>query len=197
MEYNTVMAVRRKRIARLSGEESFICDNENYTLTFEFDDEWAEHTTKTVLFILPGGECVPVLTDGDTCAVPRITRPGILYIGVKAGSVLKTTAPFGITVQRSAQTICGNEAAQIPPDLAQQIMERVDALDERVTFLEQNGGGGSDNGTSFRPGNALELKNGELNVLTTKEMQSDNTLPITSAGVYTVVGNINALLGTI
>lgn len=197
MEYNTVMAVRRKRIARLSGEESFICDNENYTLTFDFDDEWTEHNTKTALFILPGGECVPVLTDGDTCAVPVITRPGILYVGVKAGSVLKTTAPIGITVQRSAQTICGHEAAQIPPDLAQQIMERVDALDERVTFLEQNGGGGSGGGMIFRPGNALELKEGELNVITTDKMEEGNGLPITSKGVYQVVGNINALLSTI
>jgi hypothetical protein len=197
MEYNTVMAVRRKRIERMSGEESLICDTENYTMTFEFDDEWAGHATKTVLFILPDGECVPVLTDGDTCAVPRITRPGILYVGVKVGSVLKTTTPFGITVQRSAQTMCGHEVAQIPPDLAQQIMERVDALDERVTFLEQNGGGGSGGGMIFRPGNALELEKGELNVITTDKMEEENGLPITSRGVYQVVGNINALLGTI
>ena len=197
MEYNTVMAVMRKRLVRLSGEESFICDNENYTLTFEFDDEWMEHVTKTVLFILPGGECVPVLTKEDTCTVPAITKPGILYVGVKAGSMLKTTAPIGIPVNRSAQTLCGPEAAQIPPDVAQQIMERVDALDERVTFLEQNGGGGSGGGMIFRPGNALELEKGELNVITTDKIEEENGLPITSRGVYQVVGNINALLSTI
>lgn len=38
---------------------------------------------------------------------------------------------------------------------------------------------------------------GVLSVLTADEVQHDNTLPITSAAVYTEVGNINALLATI
>lgn len=64
----------------------------------------------------------------------------------------------------------------------------------------ESGGGGSEGtggGTSFSPGNALELKNGILNVLTTDEAEEDNTLPITSAGVNSIVGNIGALLDTI
>jgi hypothetical protein len=126
MEYNTIIAVRRKRPEVLSGEDAFICDNENYTLTFQFDDEWTEHATKTVLFVMPGGKCVAVLMEGDSCRVPRVTRPGTLYIGVKAGSVLKTTAPIEIPVNRSAQTLCGGYSATIPPDLAQQIIERMD-----------------------------------------------------------------------
>ena len=126
MEYNTIIAVRRKRPEVLSGEDAFICDNENYTLTFQFDDEWTEHATKTVLFVMPGGKCVAVLMEGDSCRVPRVTRPGTLYIGVKAGSVLKTTEPIGIPVNRSAQTLCGGYSATIPPDLAQQIIERMD-----------------------------------------------------------------------
>lgn len=55
-------------------------------------------------------------------------------------------------------------------------------------------GGG---GTSFMPGNALELKNGVLNVLTASEPDPDNTLPITAAGVSVTVGNIESLLATI
>ena len=43
----------------------------------------------------------------------------------------------------------------------------------------------------------LTLKDGVLSVNTTNEMERDNTLPITSAGVYTTVGNIEALLKTI
>lgn len=43
----------------------------------------------------------------------------------------------------------------------------------------------------------LKLENGVLSVNTTDQMEQDNTLPITSAGVFAVVGNIEALLKTI
>ena len=43
----------------------------------------------------------------------------------------------------------------------------------------------------------LKLENGILSVNTTNDMEQDNTLPITSAGVYTAVGNIEVLLKTI
>ncbi len=38
---------------------------------------------------------------------------------------------------------------------------------------------------------------GVLSVVTADEVEHDNTKPITSAAVYTEVGNINALLATI
>ena len=43
----------------------------------------------------------------------------------------------------------------------------------------------------------LTLENGVLSVNTTNDMEQDNTLPITSAGVYNTVGNIEVLLKTI
>lgn len=43
----------------------------------------------------------------------------------------------------------------------------------------------------------LILKDGILSVNTTNQMEQDNTLPITSAGVYATVGNIEVLLKTI
>lgn len=49
----------------------------------------------------------------------------------------------------------------------------------------------------FRTDDTLSLKDGVLSVNTTNEMEKDNTLPITSAGVYATVGNIEALLKTI
>lgn len=51
--------------------------------------------------------------------------------------------------------------------------------------------------TGFETDKTLILKNGVLSVNTTNEMEHDNTLPITSAGVYATVGNIEALLRTI
>lgn len=49
----------------------------------------------------------------------------------------------------------------------------------------------------FRTDETLTLKNGILSVNTTNDMEQDNTLPITSAGVFATVGNIEALLKTI
>lgn len=70
---------------------------------------------------------------------------------------------------------------------------------------EGNGGGSSElpvatNATlgGIKVGRNLEItEDGTLSVGTTNKMEQDNTLPITSAGVYAVVGNIEALLKTI
>lgn len=52
-------------------------------------------------------------------------------------------------------------------------------------------------GVAFEVDDSLSLKDGILSVNTTNAMEQDNTLPITSAGVYATVGNIEALLKTI
>jgi len=59
------------------------------------------------------------------------------------------------------------------------------------------GGGGSGGGTYFKPDETLTLENGVLSVNTAKVVEKDNTLPVTSAAVFTEVGNINALLESI
>ena len=45
--------------------------------------------------------------------------------------------------------------------------------------------------------NTLKYVNGVLGVNTAGDAEQDNTLPITSAAVYTQIGNIEVLLGTI
>ena len=65
--------------------------------------------------------------------------------------------------------------------------------DGNVDIQAQSGSGGVD----FKTDDTLSLTNGILSVNTTNDMEQDNTLPITSAGVYAAVGNIEALLKTI
>lgn len=67
-------------------------------------------------------------------------------------------------------------------------------LQQQVDELKQSGGSG---GVDFKTDETLTLKNGVLSVNTTDVMEQDNTLPITSAGAFAVVGNIEALLKTI
>lgn len=69
------------------------------------------------------------------------------------------------------------------------------AAEGGVYTWELFGAGGS--GVKFETDTTLKLENGVLSVNTTNQMEQDNTLPITSAGVYATVGNIEALLKTI
>lgn len=55
-------------------------------------------------------------------------------------------------------------------------------------------GGG---GMGYEIGHGLKVTGNTLEVDTAEEVEQDNTLPITSAAVYTTVGNIEILLGTI
>jgi hypothetical protein len=60
------------------------------------------------------------------------------------------------------------------------------------------GGGGGDPGTSgYIIGDGLKLEGRRLSVDTATTVDEDNTKPITSAAVFTEIGNINALLETI
>lgn len=54
-----------------------------------------------------------------------------------------------------------------------------------------------ESGVQFETDDTLTLEDGMLRVNTADKVQKDNTLPVTSAAVYTEVGNINALLATI
>lgn len=51
--------------------------------------------------------------------------------------------------------------------------------------------------STLQAGNALYWNGNTLNVNTTNNVAENNTLPITSAGVYQAIGDINALLATV
>lgn len=54
-----------------------------------------------------------------------------------------------------------------------------------------------DVGTGFSTGETLYWENNALHVKTASSVEENNSLPITSAGVFKEIGNINALLETI
>lgn len=71
---------------------------------------------------------------------------------------------------------------------------KVIGLEDKLASIEKSISGGN---VDFRTDETLILKDGILSVNTTNDMEQDNTLPITSAGVFATVGNIEALLKTI
>lgn len=58
-------------------------------------------------------------------------------------------------------------------------------------------GGGSNGSSSLIAGDNIDITDGVISVQTAPNVEKDNTKPITSAAVYTEVGNINILLQTI
>lgn len=49
----------------------------------------------------------------------------------------------------------------------------------------------------LKAGDNIDIKGNVISVLTTDDVEGDNTKPITSKGVNTIVGNIDVLLKTI
>lgn len=80
-------------------------------------------------------------------------------------------------------------------DLADLTTEAKDTLVAAINEAARTGGGG----TKYQIGNGLILdaKTNTLAVDTADAVERDNTKPITSAGVYLEIVNINALLATI
>ena len=55
----------------------------------------------------------------------------------------------------------------------------------------------SGGGAVYEAGDNIKIVDGRISVITTDEVDDDNTRPITSAAVYKTIGNIEVLLGTI
>ena len=84
-------------------------------------------------------------------------------------------------------------------DARMRALEENGVSDEQIAaaiekYLEENE---INTGIQFETDDTLTLQDGVLSVNTTDQMERDNTLPITSAGVYATVGNIEVLLKTI
>ena len=81
--------------------------------------------------------------------------------------------------------------SQLPkPNLMQNDPTKGDYVKGKEEFIQQFS-------ADFTTDETLILQDGVLSVNTTNEVEQDNTLPITSAGVHATVGNIEALLKTI
>ena len=102
-----------------AGNKSIVCDNTDYVIRFEFDEEWAELTTRTARFIW-NNQYVDVVFEGNTCAVPSITSTNYLSVGVFAGD-LKTTTPAIFSCRKSILSE-GGKPSEPTPDVYAEIM---------------------------------------------------------------------------
>lgn len=184
------------------------------TVQFVFSPEW-DGLTKTAVFS-NGKTTVDVLAanwDGDTVPVPhevlavpgRHARVGV-YGADKSGVVLPTVWVSLGKVQPGADP-SGDETADPTLPVWAQLQKQIGDLDDLKTYNKgnlvaaineaRNSGGGTGGGYNIGGGLKLDAATNTLSVDTADKVEQDNTKPVTSAAVYTEVGNINALLATI
>lgn len=213
-----VIKVTDKVPELVSGPEYVVCDNSDYTVVWQLDEEWAQLEHRTMQVNYKDGTYERVLFTGDACALPAIPVPGPVHVGLFAGDI-HTTRPARLLAVRSATTDSGEERTPMPNGYAQAI-EALDAkLDKnqgaenagKILAVDADGnvvpkssatGGaslwGDLTGKPFDTlGSGLKVTGRALEVDTADEVEQDNTKPITAAAVYAEVGNINALLATI
>lgn len=184
------------------------------TVEFVFSDEW-DGLTKTAVFS-NGKTTVDVLAanwDGDTVPVPhevlavpgRHARVGV-YGANESGVVLPTVWVSLGKVQPGADP-SGDETADPSLPVWAQLQKQIGDLDDLKTYNKGNlvdainearsSGGSGGGGYTIGDGLKLDPDTNTLSVDTADKVEQDNTKPVTSAAVYTEVGNINALLATI
>ena len=184
------------------------------TVQFVFSPEW-DGLTKTAVFS-NGKTTVDVLAanwDGDTVPVPhevlavpgRHARVGV-YGADESGVVLPTVWVSLGKVQPGADP-SGDASADPSLPVWAQLQSQIGDLDDLQTYNKGNlvdainearsSGGSGGGGYTIGEGLKLDEATNTLSVDTAAAVEKDNTKPVTSAAVYTEVGNINALLATI
>ncbi len=163
-------------------------------LTVDFSDHW-EGFEKTAVFYRSEDSVFHVVMKEDSCLVPWevLADAGTFFFGVMGvqGDTVRTSDVVRYTVRKGAVT--EDTAVSDPtPDIYSQLICRIAAL-EAVAGIPNDGTAI----TAFITDETLSIKDGVLSVNTADRAEENNTLPITSAAVYTEIGNINVLLETI
>ena len=180
------------------------------TIRFVFSDPQWDGLTKTVVFqagditkdVVNPGELVTIPPE-ITMQVRRNVLVGVYGTDSQRNLVIPTLwATIGMV--RDATSPSGDTSTDESLPVWVQLQGMIGNLDDLDTEAKNNlvaavnealakGGGAA----SFETDNTLILEDGILRVNTTDVAEKDNTQPITSAGVDTIVGNIGAILDTI
>ena len=110
-----------------------VCQNSDYVVEFEFDEQWEGTAIKTARFYY--NFChEDIVFEGNTCKVPILGETKVLKVGVFADNI-KTTTDAEIRCEYSIKRY-GGDVHEPTEDVYSQIMELLNK------YIEQGGGGG-------------------------------------------------------
>lgn len=119
-----------------------VCDNNDYIIIFDFDEEWNSLKTKTARFIY-NNNYTDVIFDDNKCPLPIIRNTNSFTVGVFAGD-LHTTTPAYFRVNRSI--LSGTETPAPPEESSvyNTIMKKLNQISEDANRTNENIGSLSD-----------------------------------------------------
>ena len=100
-----------------------ICDNRDYTVTVDFDDEWSEIETKTAR-VYESGQYTDIVFTGNSFTAPPVHDTLIALIGIFSGDI--TTTPAIVPCKKSILSN-GGEIADPPDDVYKQIIDMIES----------------------------------------------------------------------
>ncbi len=190
-----------------------------YTARFAFDAAW-DGLQRTAVFTSSDNSTTITreqLLEDEACTVPWevLAAGNRLRVGVYGTKADGTRLPT-IWTERRLYINPGagptQEAADPSPTLVEQLLGRIgdpanlktedkSSLVAAINEIKETGSSGyatKDKAGTIKVGDNLKIsEDGVLSVDTTDTAKQDNTKPMTSAGVYTLAGNIEVLLAAL
>lgn len=116
----------RNKVATAEGSPRIVCGNSDYVVKFDFDEEFAAYTEKTlrIVFRRRGKmKHYDVLFNGDSAFLPPVYETDMCAVGVYAGNLISSTVVM-IPCDYCAET----EHHDPPPDIYDQLVEYLAGL---------------------------------------------------------------------
>lgn len=113
----------------VSGPQYVVCDNSDYAVVWQLDEEWAQFEHRTMQVNYKDGTYERVLFTGNSCTLPAIPVKDWFCVGLFAGDI-HTTRPARLLAVRSATTDSGEERDSMPNGYAQAIKALDGKLDK-------------------------------------------------------------------
>lgn len=103
-----------------------VCDNSDYIVHWDLDEEWSAYDTKTMRVIYMDSTYADTVFTGDSVALPPVPVPGCVQIGLYAGDIHTSRMAFlrALSSVRSASGAPANPA----PDVYDQLMELIKGM---------------------------------------------------------------------
>lgn len=106
---------------------TIVCDNSDYIVHWDLDEEWSAYDTKTMRVIYMDSTYADTVFTGDSVALPPVPVPGCVQIGLYAGDI--HTSRMALLRALSSVRSASGAPANPTPDVYDQLMERMAQLE--------------------------------------------------------------------